>query len=164
MAFVAEDGTGVANANSYVSVADADAFLHDLDDATWPAKSAEEKQAALIKATAYIEGTYRGTWIGKIKSTAQGLAWPRGGAYDPDGRELTGVPKQVKDVVCRLALESFDGDPDATLDRKIQSETIGPISTTYEAGSPAGKTYRFVDILLNGLTNKSRFSIPLLRV
>ena len=54
MAFVTEDGTGLAEANSYVSVAEADAYHADRGNAAWIGEDSA-KQSALIKATDYLE-------------------------------------------------------------------------------------------------------------
>lgn len=165
MPFVAEDGSGVSGANSLVSVSDADAYFTLRNNMTWDAKSTEEKQASLLEATAWVEGQYRGTWIGTIKSTNQGLSWPREKAYDPDRRLMEGVPQQIKDAVCELALAALDESLAPAVERggRIISETIGPISTTYEAGAPSGRTFPMVRMLLQGLSRKSIGSISLVR-
>lgn len=163
--FTAEDGTGVTGANAMVSVSDADNYFTARGNTTWSAKTTGQKQAALLEATAWIEGQYRGTWIGTILKTTQGLSWPRSNAYDQDKRELTGVPQQVADAVCELALASLTAALAPSNDRggKIISQTVGPISTTFEAGAPSGRTFPMVRMMLQGLSRRSIGSVSLVR-
>lgn len=165
MTFVAEDGTGVENATSYVAVEAADAYWTARNNSSWGTVAAEAKQAALLQATAFVEGSYRGSWSGTIAKEEQGLAWPRVGASDPDGRTLRGVPRQISDAVCELALEALSGPLLPALDRggRVKRETIGPITTEYDTGAPGGKVYPVVEVLLAGLVRTSRSSIPLRR-
>lgn len=79
-----EDGTGLANANSYVSVAEADAFhVSNFHTATaWAALTADQKAAAVITATRILDQQW--IWNGGKASTTQALQWPRVLAPDPD--------------------------------------------------------------------------------
>ena len=89
MTFVVEDGTGVAGANSYATVAEGNAF----DDAqfhaaSWPSVTAD-KEKALATATRIIDQQF--LWNGQKGTEEQGLQWPRTNAPDPDsagGREF----------------------------------------------------------------------------
>jgi len=82
MGIVVEDGTGKPNANSYASEAMLDTYCEDRA-ITIPAGDVE---AALIRATQYIESHYRGRWPGaRLKYRGlQSLSWPRVGAYTND--------------------------------------------------------------------------------
>ena len=56
MAIIMEDGTGLANANSFISVAGADAYWTEVTmPALWASASNSEKEAALVQATRYME-------------------------------------------------------------------------------------------------------------
>lgn len=163
MAFTVEDGSGVAGANSYVSIADANAYFADRNDSTWAGLQDEVKQKGILDATAYIEAKYRGSWVGSLYDTAQGLSWPRIGAYDPEGRDLDGgVPVDLIAVVCRLALQSAtSGDLEVAQDRggQVKREKVGPIETEYEPGAPAGSTYPYVDDMISGLVRGGGHSL-----
>ncbi len=164
--FLPEDGTGIEGANSYVSIAAADAyFSSNRNSDKWLALSDSAKQAALIEATTYIEGKYRGTWNGWISFLRQGLAWPRMGAWDADGRYITGVPTQVLRATCELAIVSVDAPLDPMLDgdERIKSSKVGPIETEYDTTVPRGKVYPFVARLLNGLSSSRSGSVSLAR-
>lgn len=73
-----------ADANSYASVADADAyFLARLGSASWT--GTEPKKAALISATRMID---RQMWQGTPTEDDQDLAWPRSGVVDRYGTAM----------------------------------------------------------------------------
>lgn len=80
MAFVVEDGTGIASATSYISEDVLEAYA---DDRGVALTSSDNVEAALIRATSYIDG-YRARFPGqRAFGRAQGLEWPRIGAYYP---------------------------------------------------------------------------------
>ena len=159
MAFVVEDGTGKSDANSYISVADADAYWADRGTpAEWTAASSGDKEEALVKATDYIDAHYR--WIvGTIGSTTQALAWPRNNALDRFGRyyDTDEVPGVVEASACELAQKVLEGDTLITdIEDRVTREKIGPIETEYSGGGSTGQTsYSYVDQLLAGLVGSS---------
>jgi hypothetical protein len=53
--FIVEDGTGIARANSYSNVPFADAYHYTRNNTSWASAAISAKQAALVKATDYIE-------------------------------------------------------------------------------------------------------------
>lgn len=100
MAIVVEDGTGVAAANAFASVADVEAYLNDRGATQFATLSVAAKEAAIINATETISTAYQ--WVGRRISASQRLAWPR----RDDGRGYyvpSGVPTQVRDATARLA-------------------------------------------------------------
>jgi hypothetical protein len=81
MALVKEDGTIVAGANSYANEADADAYQTDRGRVAWLEATTEVAEAALVRATDYIEGRFGLKFIGQRIGDVQTLSWPRKGAY-----------------------------------------------------------------------------------
>jgi hypothetical protein len=78
MAFIVEDGTGVADANSYADTASADSYFADRGNVAWAGVGdAAVKQRALVQATDYIETIFKRRFAGDKASTTQGLSWPR---------------------------------------------------------------------------------------
>jgi hypothetical protein len=134
---------GSASANSFATEDEFDAYLETrLNVGTY---TAANKQKALIEATRDLTLL---SYIGERVDSTQALAWPRADAPNPDspaidtvyGDELSDfaedvIPQRVKDATCELALEYLKaGTTDiASLDstNNIQSETVGPISTSY---------------------------------
>ncbi|SRR6266700_2349640 len=94
MGIVVEDGTGLPNANSYVSEATLETYCADRA-ITIPDGDAD---AALIRATQYIEGNYRGRWPGRPAKYRglQSLSWPRYGAYIADGSRIEDYRTRVQ--------------------------------------------------------------------
>jgi len=86
ISLVVEDGTGRSNANSYLSVEDADSYHANLtQSAAWESAALAAKQSALIAATQYLDCEYGGLWRGVRAHEGQALAWPRSDAQDDDG-------------------------------------------------------------------------------
>ncbi len=77
MPFKVEDGTGFTDSNSYGSVAGADDYFNLRGNGQWVALTTEQKQAALIKATDYIDQRFGTRFIGDPMTDEQALAWPR---------------------------------------------------------------------------------------
>lgn len=163
MTITVEDGTGLAAAESYVSVANANTYWANRADTVWVAAALAEKEAALREATLYLDGVYN--WIGtRVKST-QGLAWPRAytGGLDSDNSEVlsTVVPAKVVKACCELALEALTTRLAATLDRGglIKSESVGSLSVTYMDGAPSARSYPFVEMMLRRLITSDASSL-----
>lgn len=77
MALIKEDGSIVAGANSYADAADADAFQTDRGRDAWLGSDASVKDAALVRATDYIDGRWELQFSGDPVGDDQELAWPR---------------------------------------------------------------------------------------
>ena len=71
MALVVEDGSGLSGANSYATAAQADTYASDRGLSAWTGDTAT-KEAALIRATDYLEATYREAWLGYV-AECQGI-------------------------------------------------------------------------------------------
>ena len=84
--FTVEDGSNVADANSYGAVVDADQYHLNRGNATWAALSETVKQQSLIKATDYLDQRFGDRFIGERTNETQVLEWPReyAGDFDDD--------------------------------------------------------------------------------
>ena len=81
MALEVEDGTGKTNANSYISVVDAEAIITARDpDSPWLALANNEKEAALLEGALYLSNWLIFPWRGTQKTYEQSMDWPRTGA------------------------------------------------------------------------------------
>lgn len=166
MAFVAEDGSGKSDANSYVSLADANTYFTDYGEpAEWTAASDSEKQVALVKGTQYLDSHYR--WVsGEIGSSTQALAWPRDGAYDRHGRyiESTIVPEQVKQAACEAAVRDLQGEILGDLTQKVVEEEVsGAVRVRYDPNASQGTSYPIIDQLLTGLAASTNYEVEIVR-
>lgn len=171
MALVTEDGTGLADAESYISVADATAYHAARGNAAWTALASDTvREQALRKATDYMGQTYRDRWAGNRVSTTQALDWPR---YDVPRRDLPGdsyyayyasdaVPAEIVRACAELALRAAAGDLVEDEDQRISAVSAGSVSVTFQQGSSPRKQYPAIDGLLRPLL-KSGGGIALVR-
>ena len=157
---VVEDGTGLNNSNSYVSVGFADDYF-SARNAEWLEKQAVEKERALVLATDFVDNVF--VWRGRKRTNEQALAFPRTDVYDIDGYVVTGVPTKLKQAVCDAAIETFAGGALFEVSETagaITSERIGDISFSYDVSKKKQDVTLFesVNKKLRGLyrdTNKS---------
>lgn len=127
MALTVEDGSLVANANSYVSVAN---FVSWADDRgiTYPA--VPELEQKILRAMDYIESL---NFLGQKHEETQALQWPRDqvtiDGYSVDSDE---IPPEVKKAVYEAIKVEIDGDSRLSVsERETASEKIGDIAVTY---------------------------------
>jgi hypothetical protein len=157
MPLIAEDGTGRADAESYVSVANADAYHSNFGNTTWTGAD-PLKEAALRRATRYIDGFYRLQWKGYRRMSTQALEWPRVEVYDPSGWYVASdaVPVVVKQATCEAALRELvlPGalNPDLERGGAIKAESVDVISVVYADGATPRTVFTTLSDLLNGLT------------
>lgn len=163
MAIEIEDGTAKADAEAYISVADADAYFTARGNTAWGALDTSAKEQALRKAADYMEGAYAQRWKGVKYTEAQALSWPRSGAYQ-DGFLIDAdtVPVAVQRANAELAVRASADDLLADQEPRIKQETIGPISTTYADGARQSTFYAQVEAMLSGLLRGSG-QVPVVR-
>jgi hypothetical protein len=160
MALIVEDGTGLANANSYVSEAECTAYL-----AARGKTIAGTKEVAIIKAMDFMRQKYRGRWQGIKKTDAQALDWPR---YDVlvDGYSVlsTIVPVEVKNACCELAFRADTEDLMADLTQGVKREKIDVIEVEYDTSSSQQKRYAAVESILGPYLTGASNMVRLQRV
>lgn len=96
---------GGANANSYLTVVEADAYFSTRYKVTaWGQVASSVKEALLIEATRLLDSLV--DWKGELYNSSQALRWPRHWALDQDGRVIDSnvIPVGVKNLVCEVAL------------------------------------------------------------
>lgn len=100
---------GSATANSYASLVEAAAYHTARGNATWTGTDAL-KEAALIRATQWLDGRYGSQWPGvRWKLREQALDWPRIEVYDRDGTvvDYDTIPVEVLNATCEAALREL---------------------------------------------------------
>lgn len=162
MALIVEDGTVVAGAESYITVADASAMHTSLGNAAWAALTSDTiREQCLRKATSYMEGQYRQRWAGYRKLTTQALDWPRSfvplsdayyaGQYVSD----TSVPNEVKFACAELALKASTGDLLADLSQQVIRKKVASIEIEYDKYSSQSKRYPAIEAMLSPYFNSA---------
>ena len=159
MTLVTEDGTGLANAEAFATVVQFKAYCdaRGISYASITPDTAIEQ--ALRKGADYMEQVYRERWGGMLTTTTQALGWPRSlvemrdapglypgiqSYYYPDNT----VPTQVRNANIELAVRAASADLLGDLEQGIASETVGPITTVYDKGTPQSKRYPAIDRML----------------
>ena len=141
MAITIDATAGGANANSFVTVAEAEAYLEaHVDSLEWD--TATDPEAALVEAARDLSAA---RWKGQRTASGQALAWPRAECPNPDAAWGTAIPQfnsdeipqRIKDAQCELALyyaresaSPFGLEGDATVKRK----RVDVIETEYFEG------------------------------
>jgi hypothetical protein len=100
---------GDPTCNSYITVAEGDAFLEgELGTLAWATATTDRKNRALIAATKYLDQLL---WIGSKVSATQALLWPRiNAACGEKSYTTTVIPPEVKYGTFLLA-EALLADP-----------------------------------------------------
>ena len=146
---IVEDGSIIAGAESYCTVAFADARLGNRGFTIWTNLTATEKEQALRRATDYMGQSYRASWLGCRVSSLQVLDFPRSGVtVDTFPVSVTIVPLDIQNACAELAIRAASGELDADLSQGVISETVGELSVTYDRNSSRTKKYSAVENLL----------------
>lgn len=152
---IIEDGSVVANSNSYASDAELKAYAL-LRGKTVPATQ-PEREALLVLAMDYIE-SYRAQFIGEKTDYTQPLQWPRSGAYI-DGYDVgyNTIPQELKNAQMEAAIISNSNSLLQTGSVKnVQKEKVDVIERTYfSGGSWEAIRTDTVDVYLDVLLSNS---------
>ena len=103
------DIISAVDANSYVSLAEANAyFLDRMHSSAWD--TVTDPEPMLISASQMLDWYIK--WKGVKGTTAQSMQWPRTGAIRPDGTEIADdvIPSEVKTAVFELSFSNIDAD------------------------------------------------------
>lgn len=178
MTLIVENGTGLATAESYASVAEADLYHSNLGNTAWAPLTTTQKEQYLRQATNHMTQRYRTRWKGWRAYTVQRLDWPRLGVFVediaayPSGGHLSSfaymiaanvVPDQIKDACCELALiaVTMSLTPQVLKQNKLQAK-VGPVFVAYDPRSPQTPRYpvvgQILSILLNEVSGSMRIS------
>ena len=153
MTIVIETGIGtLASANSYVTLATADAYFESRGYTTWTDGDDDLKEYAIINACLLME-VY--PWRGQRALSTDPLAWPRRSMQDRDGYPVYSdtIPNEIKKGQMELAFRLFNGKSPyvdiATGDGYVTKEVIGPVEITYASGYSTSYKFPEIDALLS---------------
>jgi hypothetical protein len=136
---IPENGTGLANADAYVSVEFADEYFSARGNQTWAGLDNAAKEAAIIKATDYLEAMYFDKWQGERLKSDQALSFPR---------SPFGMPAKFKSAVCELAIRANAGELMSDIERLTTKEKVGSIEVEYTQNADPATKYAYVASLL----------------
>ena len=154
---IVEDGTGLTDSNSYVSVVFADDYFSARGVSGWDALTNEQKEQSLIRATDYIDSVFQ--WYGKKATKEQALRFPRVDITDYEGNEIEGIPNCLKQAVCEASLIISNGTELFQIKNEngdVVSENITQLSFTYAKSDKSEQTtsttlYDSINTKLRGL-------------
>ena len=185
MAITLDATVGGANANTYISLSDANSFIEGLvlnDDTTaWDNSSTDNKNRALFTAAQRID---REKFLGARVADTQALEWPRSGVRKPDtytnlyGLSFpnrlvadyyldTEIPDRVKhaQVVLAVYLTNNRGGLDLSGLEDFAAVNIGNINVTPRFYGAVGidRIPRIVDHYLMGIRIGGRANLQIKR-
>jgi hypothetical protein len=134
MAFTVEDGTGLAAANAYLSVADFKTH-HDDRGGDYSAHADTAIEQGIVQATDYINKRFGRRFRGDKGTYAQGLEWPRVSAYTDEDYTFTGVPAPLQMATAEYALIALRLARDLA---PIPEPSFGIIDPTDGSVTPGG--------------------------
>lgn len=153
MSLIVESGAGLPDAESYCSVAQADAHFAARGTTTWATMTETEKEQALRRGTDYLEAYYGARLGGYRVGTVQALSWPR---YDAPRRGLATslwwesnvVPADIVKACAEAAIRAAAGDIAPDVGRLKSRVKVGPIETEYVAGGSGLTKFTAIDRLM----------------
>lgn len=156
---IVEDGTLVADANSYIDVAYARQYA-EMRGVLLPSDD-DVLGAMLILATDFLE-SFACEYAGRKVSPSQSLQWPRQEAYlfgDCEAWPSDTIPKNLKQAQAAAVIAVSQGLsllPNIGPQDFVIEETVGPITTKYSDPVKSGVEMKFtgVDSLLASLFGK----------
>ena len=167
MAIIIEDGSIVANADSYVSEADTDTYNTSYVGSTdWSTATTADKEIALRQATQYLDTVYFNKWRGERVSSNQALQWPRVYAEYDDGICISDseIPVPLKKAAMELAIKATQQTASLLVDVdganqqiKAKTEKVGPLTKAveYVGSASTQKKFTIVERLVRPLLTTS---------
>ena len=144
---IVEDGSSVANSNSYVSEADFQAWL--------TARGYTLTGTAAINLTLAMDYLQTQVYLGVQSNLSQSLMWPRTGVYI-DGMAVASneIPTYLKIAQMQTAWSIDQGEnPMATTSPGIKREKVDSLEIEYQDGSGKGSNVAVVSSLSKLLAN-----------
>lgn len=150
----------VVGTDTYLSIADADAYWSARSNSTWSDADDATKEKALIEATQYLDGAF--SYIG-TQITTNVLAWPRYEAFVRKGNfagvtyDSETIPPQIKNACAEIALHALSARLVEVKERdgQVKREKVDVIEVEYLDRAPSSKTYKFAKMLLSPLLKSS---------
>lgn len=170
MSLVVETGSGLADAESYASVADADLYISKyataVQKAAWTALDTTTKEDRLRIGTQYLELVYANLYTYSRTSLYQRLSWPQAWVEDRQGFAIGAdvVPESIVQATVEAALRADTDIMPDVVSANIMSETVivGPIEKSVRyagdqgssgAGKPTIPKFRKIDLLMSQWIN-----------
>lgn len=123
---------GASDANSYVTVAEADAYFAESFGRTlWATREPSDKEILVIQASRSLD-MYM-TWSGFKSSPSQSMEWPRSNAYDKIGLlyDSATIPAPIKFATMELAYHILSNAGLNFQEQSVDKVKVGPIDIQF---------------------------------
>ena len=156
---VVEDGSIVADANSYIDYDYAENYHALRGNSAWADGDSTQKQYAIIRATQAIDSIYKGKWKGNpTEYGTQELEWPRSGVtVGTNSVDNNIIPAAIKKAVCEAALRELENPngltPDLERGGEIKRVKADVVEVEYMDGANSTTTFTAIDGLLADLVS-----------
>ena len=175
MSLILETCVGTPNANSYVSLEEADSYHTLYNNLDWAGTDSELEQA-LILATQSVDLLYGPKYLSWKKIESLGpLLFPRLWFYDNNYQIVTQnqIPTALKNAVCEIALLSLTGVdifPQANTDANVKMGRVkvGDIEIENQYVGSKGEVesfanFRKIDLILQPLLKTKQAKVFIVR-
>lgn len=149
---IVEDGNGLLDANSYVTIEFADRYCIERNKTEWLKLNLEEKKKLLILATDYVDQYF--SWKGKKIKQLQALSFPRKELYDSDGYLVEGIPLNLKKAIVEAALLNQSATSlfiTKNKDGNIKRKKVDTLEVEYFVSNSESESYTTIYESLNKL-------------
>lgn len=131
---IIEDGTGVANANSYCDLDYALEYCTMKGYSDWLNYSEDEQKIFIIRGTEFVNNYY--TWKGVRRYINQSCAFPREGVYDIDHYRVDGIPEALKKACLEAAWLNATSGTDTLftmvdINGKVKKQKVDTLEVEY---------------------------------
>ena len=169
LTLILETGAGLANANSYATVAESDAY-HDghLYATAWTGATSGNKAAALVMATRLIDAEIQ--FLGLRTIMTQALQWPRTDVPNPDADAVladNALPAVLVRATCEQAramlIEDRTSNP---MGEGLKFTSLASNQTSFDKNDRRPVLTKLVQVMLSKLGSQNSAqsgSVKLLR-
>lgn len=143
---------GAANANSYVTVAEADSYFGDaFGKSLWAPASSDQRSALVITASRTLDQYIE--WAGQKATEYQAMEWPRSGVYDRFGKMYDDdvVPTTVKYATFELAYYILENGGLSFSNQTIDTVKVGSIEVDFTPRSVDSGIPKFIENMIGNL-------------
>ena len=158
---IVEDGSVIAGANTYQSLASISTYCSDMGYTAWASLSTANQTSAVFRGMAYIESkSYKGmrtsSGSGFGSSENQVLEWPRAYVYDRNNALIYNnvIPRNLKKALSEAAYREGQSvrslQPDLVRGGRVKRKKIDVLETEWTSGAPVQNTLTIINGYLQG--------------
>ena len=127
---IVENGTGLAAANTYVSLATSATYHALRGNEVWAEASESDRVVALVRSSQYIDTRWK--FQDEVFVQGQGLIFPRAYLFDRDLYDVSEtVPVEIEEATCEYALAVL-GDGTALVELSPVQDQSNQLSVTMQ--------------------------------